>query len=63
MTDIETLHAAADLLAEEARVMRECHTIGGRWDEGDEDVRRVAEKMGGLARDLRRIATTLPGGN
>lgn len=62
MSDKDTLLTAADMIANEARAIRDCHTVRGQWPEGDEDVRQEVEKMNRVARDLRRIAKQLQEG-
>ncbi len=40
---------AADVLRQEASILRDCHTIGGKWDEDDQETRAHYDQILALA--------------
>lgn len=55
--DRKLLLRAAEIIEGEARVLRECHTINGTWNNDEEaDIRETVEEYEAIAAELQRGA-------
>ena len=55
--DCNLLLRAAEIIGEEARVLRESHAINGTWADDDEaDIRATVEEYEAIAAELEREA-------
>ena len=55
--DRKRLLRAAEIIEQEAAVLRQCHTINGTWKDDEEaDVRATVEEYESIAAELQREA-------
>jgi len=55
--DRKLLLRAAEIIEQEAAVLRQCYTINGTWkDDDDDDVRETVEEYEAIAAELQREA-------